>query len=333
MASYMGRRKTMAEDKSMRIICLAYHTVGHMGLRYFLEETQDKVVAVFTHADDPQEEIWWPSVAQLARSHDIPVFFAEDINQTQWIDLIAELQPDFIFSFWYRQLVKRPILEIPRCGCLNLHGSLLPKYRGRAPVNWVLVNGEQQTGITLHYMVERPDAGDIVGQAVVPIDFRDTAVTLYEKLVEAGRLVLRAAWPLLREGRAPRVPQDEGQATYYGRRTPEDGRFEWHWPALKIYNLVRAVTHPYPGAFVDFGGRKLFVWDAYPTAGLVLPMRPTPGTVQALSPTGIEVATGEGNLLLRRVQLEGEAELTGEQFAEAHGLAVGSRMSPAGSEE
>ncbi len=317
----------------MRIICLAYHTIGHMGLSYFLDETDDEVVAVFTHADRPDEEIWWPSVAELARRRDVPVFIAEDINQPQWVEKIRELRPDFIFSFWYRQLVKRPILEIPPGGCLNLHGSLLPKYRGRAPVNWVLVNGEEKTGITLHYMVERADAGDIVAQAVVPIDFSDTALTLYQKLVEAGRLVLRAAWPLLREGRAPRLPQDESQATYFGRRTPEDGRFDWSWPALRIYNLVRAVTHPYPGAFVDFGGRQLFVWQAYPMRGLLRPHPPVPGTIQEIGPDGIEVATGEGHLLLRRVQLEGEKEMSGAAFAKRHGLRVSHLMAPAARNE
>ncbi|MCD6351256.1 MAG: hypothetical protein J7M26_03955, partial [Armatimonadetes bacterium] len=135
------------------------------------------------------------------------------------------------------------------------------------------VNGEEKTGITLHYMVERADAGDIVAQAEVPIDFQDTAVTLYHKLVSAGHEILRQAWPLLREGRAPRVPQDESQASYYGRRTPEDGRFEWSWPALRIYNLVRAVTHPYPGAFTSYEVRKLFVWQAYPMPS---PLRPGP---------------------------------------------------------
>ncbi|MCD6351255.1 MAG: UDP-L-Ara4N formyltransferase/UDP-GlcA C-4'-decarboxylase [Armatimonadetes bacterium] len=149
----------------MRLICLAYHQIGHMGLRYFLEETDDEVVAVFTHEDRQGEEIWWPSVAELARSYGVPVYTPEDINAPDQVELLRSLRPDFIFSFWYRQLVKRPILDLPPGGCLNMHGSLLPKYRGRAPVNWVLVNGEEKTGITLHYMVERADAGDIVAQA------------------------------------------------------------------------------------------------------------------------------------------------------------------------
>lgn len=307
----------------MRVVCLAYHLIGHEGLDFMLRESGDEVVAVFTHEDAPGEEIWWPSVAELARTKGIPVFAPENINEPQWIHHIAALRPDFILSFWYRNLVKREILEIPARGALNLHGSLLPKYRGRAPVNWVLVNGEQQTGVTLHYMVERADAGDIVAQAVVPIDFQDTALDLYRKLVRATREVLRAAWPLLRAGTAPRVPQDEAEATYFGRRTPEDGRFSWSWPALRIHNLVRAVTHPYPGAFVEWDGRKFFVWSAYPMPGLLRPHPPVPGTITEINEDGIEVATGEGNLLLRDVQLEGEEEMTGWDFARRYGLQHG----------
>lgn len=310
----------------MRVVCLAYHLIGHEGLSFMLDESGDEVVAVFTHEDVAGEEVWWPSVAELARGCNIPTFAPDNINEQRWVQRIGELRPDFIMSFWYRTLVKRPILEIPTRGALNLHGSLLPKYRGRAPVNWVLVNGEQQTGVTLHYMVERADAGDIVAQAVVPIDSQDTALDLYRKLARATREVLRAAWPLLRAGTAPRVPQNEAEATYFGRRTPADGRFSWDWPALKIYNLVRAVTHPYPGAFVECNGRKLFVWSARLMPGLLLPHPPQPGTITEVSEEGLEVATGEGNLLLRRVQFEGDEEMTGWEFAQHHGLQRGDTL-------
>jgi methionyl-tRNA formyltransferase len=304
----------------MRVICLAYHLIGQMGLRYFLEETDEKVVAVFSHEDAQGEEIWWPSVRDLAKRSGVPVHTPENIDEPRWVERIASLRPDFILSFWYRFLVQRPILQLAQGGCLNLHGSLLPKYRGRAPVNWVLVNGEQKTGVTLHYMIPRADAGDIVGQAVVPIEFEDTALTLYHKLAGAGLEVMRASWPLLRSGNAPRIPQDEAQASCCGRRTPEDGRFSWDSPALNIHNLVRAVTHPYPGAFTEYGGRKLFVWSAHAMSGILRPCAPSPGTILGVAEEGISVATGEGTLLLRRVQLEGEQELAGCDFAARHNI-------------
>ncbi len=307
----------------MRIICLAYHLIGYEGVRYFLEEAGDELVAVFTHQDAPGEEIWWPSVAELASSRGVPVHMPPDINDPQWVEHVRALRPDFIFSFWYRQLLGRSLLQIPRGGCLNLHGSLLPAYRGRSPVNWVLVNGEKQTGLTLHYMVQRPDAGDVVAQAIVPIDSTDTALSLYQKMAALVRVLLGAAWPLLREGRAPRFPQDESKATYFGRRTPEDGCFAWEWPALRIHNLVRAVTHPYPGAFTYYRGKKLYVWAARPLPGLLTPYRQPPGTVQRLSHEGLEVVTGEGNLLIKRAQLEGNEEMTGDRFASRYGIEQG----------
>ncbi|MHB9132030.1 MAG: formyltransferase [Armatimonadota bacterium] len=312
----------------MRLVCLGYQLIGHAGLQYFLEETDDEVVAVFTHEDSPGEEIWWPSVAELATKHGVPVYTPDNINTPEWVERIRAMQPDFIVGFWYRNLVKQAVLDIPPGGCLNLHGSLLPKYRGRAPINWVLANGERETGMTLHYMVERADAGDIVGQAVIPIDDEDTALTLYQRSAKIGQQVLRAAWPLLRMGKAPRVPQDLSQSTVVGRRTPEDGCIDWAWPARKMHNLVRAVTHPYPGAFIGDGVERIFVWSAWPLPGLLCPNAPAPGTVCAVSDAGIEVAAGEGHLLLRRVQLSGEDELTGAEFAARYGIVPGSRLAP-----
>jgi methionyl-tRNA formyltransferase len=313
-------------NSPVRVVCLMYQSVGEMALRYFLEETQDQVVALFTHQDTPGEEIWWRSAADLARAHGVPVFTPEDINQPEWVERIGQMQPDFIFSAWYRNLIRRPILDIPPRGCYNLHGSLLPYYRGRAPVNWVLVNGEAQTGMTLHVMTPRADAGEIVGQAVTPIWTQDTAQTLYDRLVPAGLEVLRAAWPLLREGRAPHVAQDESRATVVGRRGPEDGRFAWDWPAARIHNLVRAVTHPYPGAFVDTPRGRLTVWASRAVSGLVHPPPPAPGTVVCLTQQGPEITTGLGRLLVLGGQVAGQDECDGAELARRLGLESGTHL-------
>lgn len=147
----------------MRAVVLAYSNIGCVGIEALLRNGFE-IIAVFTHRDHPQETIWFDSVAELAAEHHIPVFAPKDINHPLWIDRIKEARPDILFSFYYRQLIQREILDIPKAGCLNLHGSLLPKYRGRAPINWVLVNGEQETGVTLHFMTPRPDDGDIVAQ-------------------------------------------------------------------------------------------------------------------------------------------------------------------------
>lgn len=240
----------------------------------------------------------------------MPTFTPDDINALEWREYIRSLNPDILFSFYFRQMVGPAILGIPRLGCLNLHGSLLPRYRGRVPVNWAILNGETETGVTLHYMVEKPDAGDIVAQRRVPIAFEDTALTLYRKLVPTARELFAEALPLLREGRAPRIPQDLSRGSYFGGRRPEDGRIDWSWPAMRIYNLVRAVTHPYPGAFTSLGGQKLFVWQCRPAEEAAAGR---PGEIVAASPAegACLVQTGDGLLRLQRVQVDGAEEQAG----------------------
>lgn len=316
----------------MRVIVFGYSEVGYVCLEELLAQGAN-VVAVVTHEDRPGEEIWWRSVAELARQHGLPVHFPKDVNAPEFVATLRGYAPDVIFSFYFRDLLGPQILALPPHGGLNLHGSLLPKYRGRAPVNWVLVNGETETGVTLHYMVQRADAGDIVAQRRVPIAFEDTARTLYDKIAVAARQVIRETWPLLREGRAPRWPQDLSQGSYFGRRTPEDGRIDWNWPAVRIYNLIRAVTHPYPGAFTFLGGHKLFIWWAWPREengkeGGESRMAPgeSPGTIRGVLADGLRVATGDGELLLVRVQFEGEGELEGAELVRDVRLRVGVRL-------
>lgn len=303
----------------MKVVVFGYHNIGYVCLQELLRQGHE-VAAVVTHEDDPNEEIWFQSVPQLARAHGLPTHTPDDPNAPEFLDLIRGLQPDLLFSFYYRHMLKAPLLAIPKRGCLNLHGSYLPKYRGRCPANWVLVNGETEAGVTLHYMVEKPDAGDIVAQRKVPIAFEDTALTLYGKMTAAAQGMFAQVLPQLAAGTAPRTPQDQSQASYYGGRKPADGRFDWHWPALRIYNLVRAVTHPYPGAFTELGEGKLLVWRCLPLAEA---SSEAPGTVTALRPEGPVVACGEGQLLLATVQVQGETEISGGEYVRKQQLRIG----------
>ncbi len=294
----------------MRVVVFGYHDIGHACLREILAQ-RDEVAAVFTHEDDPGENVWFHSVAQCARQFGLPVHTPEDPNQPEWVAKIRALEPDIIFSFYYRRMLGPDILGIPPRGALNMHGSLLPRRRGRAPVNWAIVRGDTETGVTLHYMVAKPDAGDIVAQRVVPIDFEDTAFTLHQKITAAARELLHDALPELRAGTAPRRPQDLSQGDYCRKRTPEDGRIDWRQSALVIYNLVRAVTHPYPGAFTDLAGRKLFVWQAHPVGGEAPGVLPGCVVRQDLEGRTAHVQTGSGLLRLERIQLEGGPEVEG----------------------
>jgi methionyl-tRNA formyltransferase len=308
----------------MKLAVFAYHDIGFECLD-FLVQAKDEIIAVVTHEDDPNEEIWFRSVADLARRRALPLYQPENPNAPDFIDMIRSAGPDIILSFYYRLLLSKELLAIPPLGAMNLHGSLLPRYRGRAPVNWVLVNGETETGVSLHHMVEKADAGDIVAQKRVAIDRADTALTLYRKLTQAARELLEETYPAIQAGKAPRIHQDARLATKFGGRRPEDGKIEWEMPAPVIYNLIRAVTHPYPGAFTIHRGKKLFVWWAVVESDDRV--REAPGTILAIEMgSGVVVATGAGRLLLKRLQLEGEEELPADLFAERQGLRIGVRL-------
>ncbi len=304
----------------MKAIVLAYHNMGCVGLEALLRHGVE-VLAVFTHKDDPGETVWFRSVAELAAARGIPVYAPDNVNHPLWLDKIRKLKPDMLFSFYYRQMVKPDLLAIPTQGCLNLHGSHLPKYRGRCPVNWVLVNGEKETGVTLHYMTPKPDDGDIVAQAKVPIAADDTALTLFGKMERAATTILDKTVPQLIAGKAPRKPQDNSQASYFGGRKPADGEIDWGKDASEIYNLVRAVTRPYPGAFSRLGDRKLIVWS-----GTVVERRAkaAPGTVLSAKP--LLVACGKGALCLEQVQPEDDVIMTAGQAAETMGIVKGMRL-------
>ncbi|MEJ5211838.1 MAG: formyltransferase [Burkholderiales bacterium] len=237
-----------------RAVVFAYHDVGVRCLAVLLAHGV-QVPLVVTHEDNPEENIWFGSVARLAADYDIPVITPRDPNTDEVVQRIRALAPDFLFSFYYRHMLKPPLLAIPARGALNMHGSLLPKYRGRVPVNWAILHGETETGASLHYMTAKPDAGDLVDQQAVPILPDDTALDVFRKVTCAAEMVLHRSLPALIAGTAPRRPLDLSAGSYFGGRRPEDGRIDWSRPARDIHNLVRAVAPPFPGALCTVAGR------------------------------------------------------------------------------
>jgi methionyl-tRNA formyltransferase len=220
------------------------------------------VPLVVTVADDPKEIQWFGSVAATAADYGIPALTPAEANTPELQRRLADLRPDFIFSFYYRSMLSAALLNTAHRGALNMHGSLLPRYRGRAPVNWAILHGERETGATLHYMVERADAGDIVDQLAVPILQDDDAREVFAKVTVAAETILARSLPGLMAGTAARRPQPIEPGQYFGRRRPEDGRIDWSWSARRIHDLVRAVAPPFPGAFAEVGGQR---WEIHRT--------------------------------------------------------------------
>jgi methionyl-tRNA formyltransferase len=286
-----------------RILFFGYSEVGYECLSLLLARG-DNVVALITHEDNPQEKIWFKTPAMAARERGIPVFTPESVNTPEWRQTIASLAPDLILSVYYRHMIGTTILALPRLGAWNLHGSLLPKYRGRAPINWAVLHGETRLGMTLHRMVKRADAGAIVDQEGVEIGPRDTAEQAFRRVLPCARRVLERRMDALLAGTAPETPQDEAQATYFGGRKPEDGRIDWAQTSRQIFNLIRAVTDPYPGAFTEVGGARLMVWWAEPDSPAVRGRRGVPGEVLSAAP--LVVATADGALELTRTEWRGE---------------------------
>lgn len=293
----------------MKTVVFAYHNMGLAGLDALVRHGYD-IAAVFTHEDDPDENCWFGSIKNWARQKNIVVYTTEKVNSLQWIEKIAAINPDTIFSFYYRKMICREIIDLPRVGAFNLHGSLLPAYRGRCPVNWVIINGEAQTGVTLHYMIDKPDAGDIVGQKAVTIDVSDTAKTLYDKLCLAAKKLLDDVLPLIKSGQIPRLKQDLKTGSYYGGRRPEDGCIDWKKSAQDIYNLIRAVTEPYPGAFALLDNdEKIIIWWAEP---VISKEAFIPGKL-IITNKEVLVQTGGNAIKLLDIEVKG-IRLAGEQI-------------------
>jgi methionyl-tRNA formyltransferase len=245
----------------MRAVVFAYHDVGVRCIQVLLARGVE-ILLVVTHENNPAETIWFDSVANLCEELGIACVAPDNPDDDDLKMRITALQPDVIFSFYYRHMLPVSVLSIAPEGAFNMHGSLLPKYRGRVPINWAVLHGETETGATLHWMTKKPDAGSIVGQTAVPILPDDTAAQVFVKVVVAAEQTLWRALPEMMNGRTPALPNDLTQGSYFGGRNAEDGRIDWSCPARVIYNLIRAVAPPYPGAWTLIGDKQYVIANA-----------------------------------------------------------------------
>jgi len=289
-----------------------------------------KVVGVVTTPDRPSGrglEIQGPPVKEAAARLGLPVFQPGHTKKETFIKTVEELGVDLIALAAFGQILPKELLEIPKYGCLNVHPSLLPKYRGPAPIQWAVINGEKETGVSIIMLNERMDAGDILMQKTLKIGENETAEALSHRLAALGAGMLDEAIDQVRTGAVHRTPQNDEEATYAPALEKEDGEIDWTLPAHRIHNLVRGLT-PWPGTYTYLGTMPLkviqtsvFADDAPP---MVSGMRRRPGKIVArIKRVGWLVYTGEGKLLVHRIQVQGKRVMTVDEFCNGHNVEEG----------
>jgi len=298
----------------MRTIFFGSGSWGYRALEALIELGAD-IAAVFTFDADPHE-CWEHDVGDLARRRGLELHVAKKLGVRRHLELFRALAPEIGFVVGWRTIIPDQLCAVPSKGLVGIHASLLPRYRGCAPINWAIIEGERRTGVTLFYLSSILDGGDIIGQRVIEISRDDSAGTVAEKAAEETSELIRQFYPPLRDGCAPRIAQDHSLAFYRPRRTPDDGQVDWSWPADRIYDWVRALTRPYPGAFTYLDGRRVTVWRAS-TSEEEFPVDEPPGTILDIRGRGaLLVATGEGSLLIEEVDPmpELDSRLAGKRF-------------------
>ena len=280
-----------------------------------LIEVKAEISGILCLIEDPHEEQFHPKVTAIANEHHIPIFYSNNVKSSEYAAVLQLIKPDIAFAIGWRYLITEEAYCIPAQGTLIIHDSLLPRYRGFAPMNWAIINGETETGVTLFYIAEGVDCGPIVAQLSTDISLHDTAKTVDERIIKLYEDIIVKHLSALQAGTAKRIEQDETQATYSCKRTPEDGEINWQQSALQIYNLIRGLTHPFPGAYTTLKGKKIYVWKAELPEKEEIYVGNVPGRVLGKRNGTIDVLTGKGVLRLHRLQYEGEEEKDAMDFA------------------
>jgi len=294
----------------LRIVFFSYRgTIGARCLEWLLGRSDAETLAVVTWPDYVHPEIRIAVKEVLYDAH-LPLYQPRDPNSPGFVEVMRSLEPDLFVSMYFGKLFKAPLLAVPRLGCVNIHNSLLPRYRGQAPSIWAVANGDTVSGQTMHYLDEGVDTGDIIAQKSCPVTDEDTGYTLGAKLEDLGVALFKEAFPMVLSGNAPRQPQDDSLATRCRSPRPSDLRIDWTKSALGVRNFVRAFTAPMAGAYTRAAGLTGRVWEVRPTSDDERWPSGRPGDVVGVAPSGPVVRCGDGCVVLRRFGIEGldEAE-------------------------
>lgn len=309
----------------MRMVFIGVVYTGRASLKALLEAgvnvvgifTADKLGMVKASGMHPD---YFVDFEGMAQKYDVPLYKIKDTSVPLDIETIKQLQPDIILCIGWPQVIKKEVLLIPKYGCIGMHPTLLPERRGGAPINWCLIDGLSRSGVILFYLDSGVDSGDIIAQKEFDISLADTVKTVLDKAEFITAELVKHYYPLIEREEAPRVPQDNAKATYTRRRRPEDGIIDWRLTSLAIYNWVRALTLPFPGAFSFWNTRKVIIWETELLKGYKPPFNVVPGQVlDTLDKRGIIVATGDNCILIKTVEVDGES-MAGDEFAAKFGV-------------
>ncbi|RDY24881.1 methionyl-tRNA formyltransferase [Romboutsia maritimum] len=302
----------------MKIVFMGTPDIAVGCLKKIIDEKHD-ILAVVTQPDKPVgrgKKIGMPPVKELALKYDIPVYQPSKAREESFVEVIKELKPDVIVVVAFGQILPKSILEIPKLGCINVHVSLLPKYRGAAPINWVIINGEEKTGVTTMYMDEGLDTGDMILKTEFNLDDEITAGELHDEMVVMGANTLKDTLDLIEKGCAPRIPQNHDEFTYAPMMNKSLGNIEWNKSAKEIHNLVRGVN-PWPSAYTSYNDLTMKVWK---TKVLGENCDKQPGTILKVDKEGIRVATKDNVLLIEEMQMPGKKRVLVSEYIKGNSI-------------
>lgn len=271
-----------------------------------LIEVKAEIAGILCLVEDPHEEKFHPRMGEIAKAHNIPIFYSTEVKSAEYATVIAKINPDIVFAIGWRYLISREAYSLPPKGTLIIHDSLLPAYRGFAPMNWAIINGEKKTGVTLFHIADGVDSGPIVDQMATDILLTDTARTVDEKILRLYEEIITRNLTALEKGTAKSTPQDEAAATYTCKRTPKDGEINWQATAMQIHNLIRGLTHPFPGAYTLLHGKTVQIWGSEIPGESLNYVGNIPGRIIGKREGKIEVLTGKGIIQLTQLQFAGE---------------------------
>ena len=311
---------------NLRVAYIGARIVGYQCLQELLANGVNVAGVLWLDEKLAENTTAYTSFEPLLNKYNIFNRTFTQLREAEIVEWLKQLNPDLGVIIGVSQLLSKEVISIPRLGFLGMHPTLLPEGRGRAPIPWAIIKGLNRTGVSIFYLDEKTDNGDIILQAEVPIYYEDTSSILGARTDECAASLLLKSVNLINQGKAPRISQDESKATYWPRRRPEDGIIDWRQDKKILYDWVRALTHPYPGAFTFLNGSKVFIWSAIEVSNGIGIQAGEPGEIAAINDKGVTVLTGKGALLLKSMQTEGLLELPAGTWAQANNLKVRQRF-------